>query len=105
MQNLKTEVKRFLEVIVFLVIGFYFTYYVLQYIYESAGIAFMGNVWVNWFGVSYFLFALSTIIAGLLIKKHVVYYSKRLKSKMYWILFAASIYIICIPFVKGVNPF
>lgn len=105
MQGLKKEVLRILELTTFLVVGLLATLYVLSDIYESVGIEFIGNVWVNWFGVSYFLFVIYTIITGLLLKEYTDYFIQRLKSRIFWLLFIGSMYIIFIPFVKGDNPF
>lgn len=105
MQGLKKEVLRILELTTFLVVGLLVTIYVLSDIYESVGIEFIGNVWVNWFGVSYFLFVIYTIITGLLLKKYTDYFIQRLKSRIFWLLFIGSMYIIFVPFVKGENPF
>jgi hypothetical protein len=102
---LNKNVVRFLELIVFLAFGLAFTVYVISDIYEGFGTRFMGNVWVNWFGVSYFIFVLYSIIIGLFIMKHSQFFKHRLKSKFFWLLFIGSIYIIFIPFVKGENPF
>ncbi|OAB32796.1 hypothetical protein PMSD_17680 [Paenibacillus macquariensis subsp. defensor] len=105
MQGLKKDAVILLESIVFLAIGLLLTVNVASKIYESFGIEFIGNVWVNWFGVSYFLFVLYTVITGLFIMKNTIYFKQRLKSKSFWFLFIGSIYIISIPFVKGENPF
>jgi hypothetical protein len=105
LNGLNKSVVRFLELIVFLAIGLAFTVYIISDIYEAFGIRFMGNVWVNWFGVSYFIFVLYCISNGLFIMKHKQFYKQRLKSKLFWLLFIGSIYIIFIPFVKGENPF
>ncbi|PAE43442.1 hypothetical protein [Bacillus sp. 7884-1] len=94
-----------LEILVFLVIGFILTENVLRTIYENFGISFMGNVWVNWFGVSYLLFFLYTIIRGLFINKNNNLLRERITSIVFWVLFIGSVYAILIPFVKGENPF
>jgi len=105
MQGLIKKVLRILELTTFLVVGFLVTIYVLSDIYESVGIEFIGNVWVNWFGVSYFIFVIYTIINGLLLKKYTDYFIQRLKTRFFWLLFIGSMYIIIVPFVKGENPF
>ncbi len=105
MQKIKMECMRLLEFITFFISGFLFTYYILSSMYKDVGIDVLGNIWVNWFGVSYFLFALYTIIAGLLIKKNTIYFTQRLQSKTFWFLFVISIYTIFIPFIIGENPF
>lgn len=105
MQKIKMEGIKLLESITFLISGFLFTYYVISKIYNYVGIDVFGNIWVNWFGVSYFFFVLHTIIASLFIKKIAIYLTQRLKSKIFWFLFVVSIYTILIPFVIGRNPF
>ena len=105
MQKIKMKGIKLLESITFLISGFLFTYYVLSNIYNYVGIDVLGNIWVNWFGVSYFFFVLFTIIARLLIKKNAIYLTQRLKSKFFWFLFVVAMYTIFIPFVIGGNPF
>ena len=101
----KTYAIIMFETLVFLVIGFILTENVLRTIYENFGISFTGNVWVNWFGVSYLLFFLYTIMRGLFINKNNNLLKKRITSIIFWLLFIGSIYAIFIPFVKGENPF
>jgi dolichyl-phosphate-mannose--protein O-mannosyl transferase len=97
---------RMFEILVSLVAGFILTEYVLRFIYESFGIHFIGNVWVNWFGVSYFLFFLYIVICELInVKKNNYLLKKRITSIFFLILFIGSVYVIFIPFVKGENPF
>ncbi len=50
----------FVEIIIFLVVGFLLTDKVLSNIYESSGIPYVGNVGVVWFGLSFLLFCLYT---------------------------------------------
>lgn len=101
----KKQMIIYLEFIGFLVIGFIVTENGLRYIYESFDIPFMGNVWVNWFGVSYFLFFIYTLICSLFIKENANFFRKRMKSIVFWVLLIGSTYAIVIPFVKGENPF
>lgn len=95
------------EILISLVIGFILTVNVnvLKTIYETFDISFTGDVWINWFGVSYLLFFLYTIIRGLIINKNNVLLKKRITSIIFWLLFIGSVYAIFIPFVKGENPF
>jgi len=94
-----------LEIMGFLVIGFILTENVLRYIYEGFGIRFMGNVWVNWFGLSYLLFFIYTLTCSLFVNNNNDIFRKRIKSIAFWILFIGSVYAINIPFIKGENPF
>lgn len=89
----------------FLYIGFIFTVNILSVIYENFGIHFMGNVWVNWFGVSYILFSLYTIIYKISRNKDNYLINGRLKSIVFWILLLVAIYTVTIPFIIGENPF
>ncbi|MFJ7662399.1 hypothetical protein ACIQXW_08360 [Lysinibacillus sp. NPDC097162] len=93
------------KTLVFLVIGFTVTDNVLRTIYENFGIIYSGNVWVNWFGVSYLLFFLYTIIRVIFINKNHNLLKKRIASIIFWLLFIGSVYAVFIPFVKGENPF
>lgn len=65
--ELKKVVIRLIEIIAISSVGLLFTVYILKPIYENFRILFIRNVWVNWFGVSYILFVLSTLIVGLCI--------------------------------------
>jgi magnesium-transporting ATPase (P-type) len=99
------DVGRSIELFFFLALGFYLTVNMAGNFYGRYGIEFMGNIWVNWFGISYFLFVVYIAIMGFLIFKEVKFYNRFLKSKIFWLLFVGSIYIIVVPFLKGENPF
>ena len=105
MNELKKIVVILIEMFAFLAIGCIFTGNILKHIYESYGIQFLGNVWVNWFGVSYILFVLYTLIVGLFIMKESNLYKQRRTSTFFWLLLIGSSYAVYIPFIKGVNPF
>ena len=92
-------------VLVYLSVGFIVTNYFLRVIYESSGIGFLGNVWVNWFGVSFLIYFMYTMICGLLIKNENTTFKERMKSTSFWVLFVVSLYIVFIPFITGKNPF
>jgi hypothetical protein len=94
-----------IKVLFFLTWGFIITVYVLSRIYETFGIPFLGNVWVNWFGVSYLLYFLYVFIYGILTKKTNSLLKERLTSFIFWIVLIASIYVVFIPFFIGKNPF
>jgi len=104
LDGLKKAVLRLIEIIVILSIGLLFTLIILRPIYENFGIQFTGNVWVNWFGVSYILFVLYSLI-GLYISKESTLFRKRLTSVFFWLIFIGSNYVVFIPFIKGENPF
>lgn len=93
------------EIIAFLYFGYIFTVNILSVLYESFGIGFSGDVWVNWFGVSYILFSLYTIIYKLSRNKNNYLINGRVKSIIFWILLLAAIYAVAIPFIKGENLF
>ncbi|MCL7749572.1 hypothetical protein [Halalkalibacter alkaliphilus] len=105
MQQFIKDVGRSIELFFLLAIGLYLTVNIAGNFYGKYGIEFMGNVWVNWFGISYFLFVVYTAIMGFYIFKDVIFYNRFLKSKIFWLLFVGSIYIILVPFFKGENPF
>jgi hypothetical protein len=96
---------RIIEIFLTLATGLLFTVYILKPIYESFGIKFMGNVWVNWFGISYILFVLYTLIVALFLFKDSILFKHRLTSVFFWLVFIGANYVVFIPFVKGENPF
>lgn len=101
----KKVVLSLLEIIVILSIGFLFTTYILRPIYENFGIQFTGDVWVNWFGLSYILFVLYSLIVGIFIFQESNIFKQRRTSVIFWLIFIGSIYVVFIPFIKGENPF
>ncbi|WP_075618018.1 hypothetical protein [Paenisporosarcina indica] len=105
MSNQKEFLILLFEIIVFLFIGYIFTVNILAVIYESFDIRFTGNVWINWFGVSYILFSLNTIIYKLSRNKNNYLINGRVKSIVFWALLIVAIYTVTIPFVTGENPF
>ncbi|MEG0260363.1 MAG: hypothetical protein RR595_02745 [Lysinibacillus sp.] len=105
MDELKVIVLRLIEIIVILSMGLLVTVNILRPIYESFGIHFTGNVWVNWFGVSYIIFVLYSLIVGLCITKKSTLFKQRLTSVLFWLIFIGSNYVVFIPFIKGENPF
>ncbi|WP_096200313.1 hypothetical protein [Bacillus sp. FJAT-45350] len=105
MEGCRRDVINILELILFWIIGFYLTVNFASKVYESYGISFMGNVWVNWFGISYVLLAVYSIIAYIFTRNRSNFYRGRMKSIYFWIIFIVSLYIVIIPFIKGENPF
>ncbi|WP_088033245.1 hypothetical protein [Evansella clarkii] len=105
MQVLMKDVGRSIELFFFLALGFYLTVNIAGNFYGRYGIEFMGNIWVNWFGISYFFFVIYAAIMGFFIFSEVNFYNRFLTSNIFWLLFVGSIYIIIVPFLKGENPF
>lgn len=97
MKELKNVVIRLIEMILTLSAGLLFTVYILKPIYENFGIKFTGNVWVNWFGVSYIFWVLYTFIAGLYFSKESTVFKKRFTSVFFWLIFIGSTYVVFIP--------
>ncbi len=93
-----------IEIILFLVVGFLLTDNVLKNVYESAEIRFMGNVWVVWFGLSFMLFGLYTIVLSFVLKESRLL-KERLISKTFWVIVIASIFGVFVPFFIGEIPF
>ncbi len=102
---MKKIIFKLAEMLALLSIGLLFTIYILRPVYENYGIAFTGNVWVNWFGVAYIFFVLYTLIFGLFIFKGNNLFKQRLTSVIFWLHFIGSNYVVFIPFIKGENPF
>ncbi|MCE7792178.1 hypothetical protein K8O68_07035 [Salipaludibacillus sp. CUR1] len=98
------DIIRFFEALFFLIIGFFLSGMILKNTYEHFGIEYIGNIWVNWFGLSYLLFVLYSLAVGLIMKKN-KYFRQRLTSIIFWLCFIVAIYIVFIPFDKGYNPF
>ncbi|MBM7602597.1 magnesium-transporting ATPase (P-type) [Metabacillus crassostreae] len=100
----KAYAVTLLEIVIFLFIGFILTENVLRVVYGNLGIRFNGNVWVNWFGVSYILFVTYTIVR-IVISKNNFLIKERTRSILFWLLFLGSIVVVFIPFIIGRNPF
>ncbi|MGM0867373.1 MAG: hypothetical protein ACQEWF_22140 [Bacillota bacterium] len=105
LSELNKAIIRLTESISFLLVGFISTVYLLKPIYESFGIDFMGNVWVNWFGFAYILFVLYTLIMASFILKESDFFQQRLSSVTFWLFFVAASFVVFAPFIKGENPF
>jgi hypothetical protein len=105
LDELKKAGLRLIEISTFLLIGLLFTVYILSHIYENFGIQFTGNVWVNWFGVSYIFFVLYSLVFDLCISKESILYKQRISWTLFWLVFIASNYVVFIPFIKRENPF
>lgn len=104
MAKWKMYLITLIEIILFLIIGFLLTDNVLKNVYERAGIRFIGNVWVIWFGLSFTVFALYTIVLSFFSKEN-RFPKERLTSKTFWVIVTASIVGIFVPFFVGEIPF
>lgn len=93
------------KILFYLIIGFLLTVTILRAVYENFGIKFIGNVWVNWFGVSYLLYFLHKLLSSVVVYENVNLFKERKTSNIIWILLVISLYVVFIPFVKGENPF
>lgn len=105
MATLKMSFFLASEILIYLILGLVLTVNSLRVIYENSGIPFFGNVWVNWFGVSYLLYFFYTMIRILFFQKKNEFYRERTKSIVFWVLFLVSVYVVFIPFYLGNNPF
>ena len=94
-----------IEIITFLVVGFLLTDNVLKNVYERVGIRFIGNVWVVWFGLSFMLFGLNTMVLTFFVSKENQLLKERLTSKTFWIIVIASTVGVFVPFFIGKIPF
>jgi hypothetical protein len=94
-------VYTFIEILVFLIIGFFLSEKVLSKIYESVGIVYLGNVGVVWFGVSFLLFCLSTLLRNFLFSKKSPLLNERNTSLAFWLVFIWSVYSVVSPFLRG----
>lgn len=90
LDELNKVVLRLIEITVILSIGLLFTVNILRPIYENFGIQFTGNLWVNWFGVSYILYVLYSLIVSLCIYKESILFKQRLRSILFWLIFIGS---------------
>ena len=105
MPFLKQFFSTSFKILIYLIIGFLLTVTVLRTVYENFGIKFIGNVWVNWFGVSYLIYFLYTLLSSVFVYENVNLFKERKTSIIFWILLMISLYVVFIPFVKGENPF
>lgn len=90
----------FIDVIIFLFVGFILTETVLSKVYESFGIVYFGNVGVVWFGLSFILFCLYTLIRTYILSKKSLLLSERITSLTFWVVFIWSVYSVFSPFVR-----
>ncbi|KAA0547086.1 hypothetical protein FZW96_13980 [Bacillus sp. BGMRC 2118] len=91
----------FLEIFLFLLGGFFITENLMKYLYEDAGIRYIGNLWVVWFGLSFMLLGIYTLI----LSSYQPLHKDRIKSKTFWVIFTGSIIGVFIPFLLGRIPF
>lgn len=69
MKTGRLYLQTFLELFIFIVIGFFFTQYVLRFAYERAGIAYNGNIGVVCLGAAFLLLCTYTILRIVIVKK------------------------------------
>jgi hypothetical protein len=100
----KMYLVTIIEIILFLVVGFLLTDNVLKNVYEGAGIRYIGNVWVVWFGLSFMLFGLYTILLSFVSKESRLL-KERISSKTFWGIVIASSVGVFVPFFIGEIPF
>ena len=101
MDKLKMYITTIIEVIIFLVLGFFLSDTVLKRIYEGFDIAYMGNIWTVWFGLSFILFCLFTLFRRFIWTNKSAVLEERITSITFWIIFILSIYGVFSPFVTG----
>ncbi|SES65543.1 hypothetical protein SAMN05216389_101271 [Oceanobacillus limi] len=86
------------EVLLALFIGLGLTNFGLLPFYHQLGIVVGGDVWIVWFAVATILFSVYTVLFA----SRVHYPMKnRLKSKLFWLLWLASIIVVLLPFIQG----
>ncbi|WP_102027690.1 hypothetical protein [Salirhabdus sp. Marseille-P4669] len=93
-----------LEWFVIVTIGLYSTIEIVKPTYEYFGVPFLGNVWVNWFGVSYLIFAIYTLLFRILMKEQLLY-QRRLASTRFWLFSVIATLIVVGPIINGKNLF
>jgi hypothetical protein len=89
------------EVLAFLVIGFFLSENVLSRVYENSGILYIGNIGTVWFGLSFLLFCLYTLVRTFIFSKRSAVLHDRITSYSFWLVFAWAAYSVLVPFVKG----
>lgn len=101
MDTLKMYVTTVIEIIIFLVLGFFLSDTVLRRIYEGFDIAFIGNIWTVWFGLSFLLFCIFTLFRRFILSNNSPLLEERTTSLTFWIIFILSVYGVFSPFVTG----
>jgi hypothetical protein len=99
--TLKLYALTLIEIIIFLVIGFFLTEKVLSRIYDNVGIAYMGNVGIVWFALSFLLFCLYTLFRAFILSKNSPLLKDRITSLTFWVVLIVSVYAVFVPFLKG----
>ena len=101
MDTLKMYVTTVIEIIIFLVLGFFLSDNILRRIYEGFDIAYMGNIWTVWFGLSFLLFCIFTLFRRFILSNKSLLLEEHISSITFWIIFILSIYGVFSPFVTG----
>ncbi len=89
MNTLKMYVTTLIEIII------------LRRIYEGFNIAYMGNIWTVWFGLSFLLFCIFTLFRRFILSNKSPLLKERITSLTFWIIFVLSVYGVFSPFVTG----
>jgi hypothetical protein len=105
MATVRLYFLAFGEILLFLVTGFIVTANVLKYVYESAGIAFLGNVWITWFALSFFLYGIYLFVLSFVFAKDHPIREERMSPTTFWLLFIVSVLILLRPLAEGEMPF
>ncbi|PLR77005.1 hypothetical protein CU633_12335 [Bacillus sp. V3-13] len=103
MKIFKLYLISLIEIFLFLCLGFILTRYILKPIYELNGVRFEGNVGIVWFGFSFILFSIYTLIWAKLRnnQQQSTLIKERLSSFTFWFIFASSIVVVILPFLNG----
>lgn len=100
-EMMKLYVITIIEIMIFFVVGFFLSDNVLRRIYEGFDIAYMGNIWTVWFGLSFLLFCLFTLFRRFVLSNQSLLLKERITSVTFWIVFILSVYAVFSPFVTG----
>ncbi|UNL83239.1 hypothetical protein [Priestia koreensis] len=101
MKTGRLYLQTFLELFIFIVIGFFFTQYVLRFAYERAGIAYNGNIGVVCLGAAFLLLCTYTILRIAIVKKPTPLLAARMRSLTFWLVYIFGIYSVLSPFARG----
>lgn len=101
MKAWKMYLITIVEIVIFLIIGFFLSEKVLNGIYESMDIPYIGNLGIIWFGVSFLLFSLYTVFQNFILAKKSPVLKGRISSITFWFVFLLSVYAIISAFVRG----
>ncbi|MCD5322413.1 MULTISPECIES: hypothetical protein [Pontibacillus] len=89
------------ELFLFIAIGILVSEYGLRFIYEQAGISYMGNIGKVWFGISLSLFCLYSIFKHRRSEGKQRLLRGRVRSKTFYVVFVFSVYTVIAPLFEG----